>query len=145
METVFASMLWVQLVVQRDNFHMQNIRQVALMHRHILHHLVALGLEVDHDSLVVDTAAGHIAEVAVGFDRDIPVEEVQQDILDYMPAVPSAVHVRVALVVGIVHIVLEVDNLELEHIDPEVVVLHMAVDHLGKDMTFFLYDKSRLW
>ena len=120
---------------------MQNIRQVALMHRHILHHLVALGLEVDHDSLVVDTAAGHIAE---GFE-DIPVEEVQQDILDYMPAVPSAVHVRVALVVGIVHIVLEVDNLELDRNDPEVVVLHLAVDHLGKDMTFFLYDKSRLW
>ena len=137
---VFVSMSSEQLVDQLDNFHMPSIRQVALMHHRILHRrLVAHDLEEDHDSLVVDMA---VEVVAVG---DIPSEEGLEDILDYMLVVLSAVHVRVALLEGIAHIDLEVDNLVPGHIEPvaPLVVLHMLVDHLDEDMTFSLYDELK--
>ena len=73
---------------------------------------------------------------------DIRFEEGLGDILDYMLAVLSAVHVRVALVEGIVHIALEADNLvpgRMELVAP-LVVLHMLVDPLVEDMTFSLDD-----
>merc|ERR1719312_1093164 len=109
---VFVSMSSEQLVDQLDNFHMPNIRQVVPMRHHILHRrLVARDLEEDHDSLVVDMA---VEVVAV---EDIPSEEGLEDILDYMLVVLSAVHVRVALIEGIVHIDLEVDNLVPGHIE----------------------------
>ena len=111
------------------------------MHRHILFRLVAHDLEEDHDNLVVDMA------VEVDVVGDIRFEEGLEDILDYMLAVLSAVHVRVALVAGIVHIALEVDNVvpgrkaaDLELVAP-LVVLHMLVDPLVEDMTFSLDDE----
>ena len=137
---VFVSMSSEQLVDQLDNFHMPNIRQVAQKHHHILRRrLVAHDLEEDRDNLVVDRA---VEVVAVG---DIPSEEGLEDILDYMLVVLSAVHVRVALIEGIVHIDLEVDNLVPGHIEPvaPLVVLHMLVDHLDEDMTFSLYDELK--
>ena len=107
---------------------------------------MALDHEEDHDSLVGDMAVGRIGEVDLGFEvvEDIPFEEAQKDILDYMLVVPSAVHVRAALAVGIVRIDLEAGNQELDRIviDLAVVLLvvpHMVVGHLGKDMTFSLY------
>ena len=122
-----------QLVVQPHNFHTPNIRQVVPKHRHILHHSVARDLEADHDNLVVDMAAEDDAGVVV---EDIPFEVGLEDILDYMTVVLSAVHVRVALLVGIVRIDLEVDNLVPGRI--VLVVLHMLVGHLVEDMTFSL-------
>ena len=78
---------------------------------------------------------------------DIRFEEGLEDILDYMLAVLSAVHVRVALVEGIVHIALEADNLvpgRIELVAP-LVVLHMLVDPLVEDMTFSLNDEFKLF
>ena len=115
---------------------MRKIRQVVPKCHHILHHrLVARDLEADHDNLVVDMAAEDDVGVVVG---DIPFEVGLEDILDYMPAVLSAVHVRVALIAGIVRIDLEVDNLVPGRID--LVVLRMLVGHLVEDMTFSLDD-----
>ena len=123
---------------------MRKIRQVVPKHHHILHHrLVARDLEADHDNLVVDMAVGHIVEVDVGVVvGDIPFEVGPEDILDYMPTVLSAAHVRVALLVGIVRIDLEVDNLVPGRIDlvAHLVVLRMLVGHLVEDMTFSLDD-----
>ena len=123
---------------------MRKIRQVVPKRHHILHHrLVARDLEADHDNLVVDMAVGHIAEVDVGVVvGDIPFEVGPEDILDYMPTVLSAAHVRVALLVGIVRIDLEVDNLVPGRIDlvAHLVVLRMLVGHLVEDMTFSLDD-----
>ena len=139
--TVFVSMSTEQLVVQLGNFHRPKIRQVAPKHHHILLRLVAHDLEADHDNLVVDMA------VEVDVVGDIRFEEGLEDILDYMLAVLSAVHVRVALIEGIVHIALEADNLlldrkaaDLELVAP-LVVLHMPVDPLVEDMTFSLNDE----
>ena len=144
---VFVSMSSEQLVDQLDNFHMPSIRQVALMHHRILHRrLVAHVLVEDHDSLAVDMAVENIVEVDLDFVEDIPSEEGLEDILDYMLVVLSAVHVRVALIEGIV---LEVDNLVPGHIEDGLelvallVVLHMLVDHLDEDMTFSLYDELK--
>ena len=106
------------------------------MHHHILHHRwVARDLEEVHDNLVVDMAVEDDVGLVVG---DIPFEVGLEDILDYMPIVLSAAHVRVALLVGIVRIDLEVDNLVPDRID--LVVLHMLVGHLDEDMTFSLDD-----
>ena len=125
-----------QLVVQLDNFRTRKIRQVVPMHHHILHHRwVARDLEEVHDNLVVDMAVEDDVGLVVG---DIPFEVGLEDILDYMPIVLSAAHVRVALLVGIVRIDLEVDNLVPDRID--LVVLHMLVGHLDEDMTFSLDD-----
>jgi len=99
---------------------------------------VALDHEEDHDSLVGDMAVGRIGEVDLGFEvvEDIPFEEAQTDILDCMLVVPSAVHVRAALAVGIVRIDHEAGNQELDRIviDLAVVLLvvpHMVVGHLA--------------
>ena len=125
-----------QLVVRPGNFHKPNIRQVVPKHHHIPpHRWVARDLESDHDNLVVDMAAEDDVGVVVG---DIPFEVGLEDILDYMPAVLSAVHVRVALIAGIVRIDLEVDNLVPGRIG--LVVLRMLVGHLVEDMTFSLDD-----
>ena len=143
---VFVSMSSEQLVDQLDNFHMPDIRRVVPMHRHILYRrLVAHVLVEDHDSWAVDMAVENIVEVVVDFVEDIPSEEGLEDILDYMLVVLSAVHVRVALLEGIAHIDLEVDNLVPGHIEPValLVVLHMLVDHLDEDMTFSLYDELK--
>ena len=129
-----------QLVVQPDNFRMRKIRQVVPKHHHILHHhLVARDLEVGHDNLVVDRAAEDDVGLVVG---DIPFEVGPEDILDYMTAVLSAAHVRVALVADIVRIDLEVDNLVPGCMDlvEHRVVLRMLVGHLVEDMTFSLDD-----
>ena len=113
---------------------MRKIRQVVPKHHHILHHhLVARDLEAGHDNLVVDRAAEDDVGLVVG---DIPFEVGPEDILDYMTAVLSAAHVRVALVADIVRIDLEVDNLVPGRID--LVVLRMLVGHLVEDMTFSL-------
>ena len=128
---------------------MQKIRQVAPKHHHILHHrLVARDLEADHDNLVVDMAVGNIAEVdVVVVVVEIPFEVGLEDILDYMPSVLSAVHVRVALIAGIVRIDLEVDSLVPGRIDlvARLVVLRMLVDRLVEDMTFSLDDLFNLF
>ena len=103
---------------------------------------MALDHEEDHDSLVGDMAVGRIGEVDLGFEvvEDIPFEEAQTDILDCMLVVPSAVHVRAALAVGIVRIDLEAGNQELDRIVIDrAVVPHIVTGHLGKDMTFSLY------
>ena len=116
------------------------------MHHRIQHlRLVAHDLVEDHDNLAVDMAVENIVEVDVDFVGDIPSEEGLEDILDYMLVVLSAVHVRVALIEGIVHIGPEVDNLVPGHIEPvaPLVVLHMLVDHLDEDMTFSLYDELK--
>ena len=119
---------------------MRKIRQVVPKHHHILHHhLVARDLEAGHDNLVVDRAAEDDVGLVVG---DIPFEVGLEDILDYMLAVLSAGHVRVALLVGIVRIDLEVDNLVPGCMDlvEHRVVLRMLVGHLVEDMTFSLDD-----
>ena len=129
-----------QLVVQPDNFRMRKIRQVVPKHHHIPpHRWVARDLEADHDNLVVDMAAEDDVGVVVG---DIPFEVGPEDILDYMTAVLSAAHVRVALVADIVRIDLEVDNLVPGCMDlvEHRVVLRMLVGHLVEDMTFSLDD-----
>ena len=124
---------------------MRKIRQVVPKHHHTLHHRwVARDLEVDHDSLVVDMAVGDDVGVVVG---EIPFEVGLEDILDYMLAVLSAVHVRVALLVGIVHIDLEVDSLVPGRIGlvAHLVVLRMLVGRLVEDMTFSLDDLFNLF
>ena len=128
---------------------MRKIRQVVPKHHHILHHRwVARDLEEVHDNLVVDMAVENIVEVDVGLVvGEIPFEVGLEDILDYMPFVLSAVHVRVALIAGIVRIDLEVDSLVPGRIDlvAHLVVLRMLVGHLVEDMTFSLDDLFNLF